>query len=86
MTIYFPKNGDTRSKWVFHGSFDAEGVLTYTDCVKTVEVLGEDGQRSSETQYSDGSGKLSFNNETERLTWKDEKEDVAKDLSFEKTK
>ena len=68
--------GET-TKWVFSGSFDADGKLSYTNCVKTSET-------ADEAVYSDGHGSLSFDKATGRLTWKDEKENVAKDLVFEK--
>ena len=66
-----------KTKWVFYGSFDGEGKLSYTKCEKTSETEGE-------AVYKDGRGTLLFDKETKRLTWKDEKENVAKDLVFEK--
>ena len=83
VTISWPKDG-VRSKWVFSGSFNAEGELKYKDCVKTLERTGEDGQAAEETVYKDGEGTLKFSEATEHLTWKDAKEDSGKDLDFEK--
>ena len=82
VTVSWPKDGET-SKWVFFGSFNAEGLLQYTGCTKTVTRTGEDGQTSEETVYEDGQGSLKFDEATKHLTWKDGKEDAGKDLIFE---
>ena len=74
------KTGSGRIKWVFTGSLDAEGVLRYTDCVKTVEPDGE----AERTEYTEGKGKLFFDRASGSLTWEDEEEKVAKDLIFKK--
>lgn len=85
VSFSWPQSETERIKWVFFGSFNAEGELTYTNCVKSIERRGEDGEISEETVYEDGSGKLLFDLETERLSWRDEKESAADDLVFEKT-
>ena len=73
------------TKWVFHGSFDEEGNMSYSDCVKTVETTGEDGEKTEETVFSDGRGTLRFDRDTDRLTWNDEQDEIVKKLVFDKT-
>jgi hypothetical protein len=85
ITVTWTKDENERNKWVFHGSFDADGKLKYTDCVKTLEKRGENGEFAvAEEVYRDGHGSLSFDAQSGRLTWKDEKEDLGKDLVFAK--
>ena len=86
VTVLWTKEGGEKIKWVFHGKFDDDSVLSYTDCVKTTERTIAGGQTTEQQEYKDGHGKLIFDAETNRLTWKDEKEDIAKDLFFEKIK
>ena len=72
------KNADgAETRWVFYGSFDADGRLRYTECVKTDEA-------ADEPVYTDGSGTLTYDREKQRLTWQDDREDAAKDLIFVK--
>ena len=85
VTLSWPQSDTERIKWVFFGSFNAEGELKYSNCVKSIERIGEDGETSEETVYEDGSGTLRFDETTEHLSWLDQKEDAASGLVFEKT-
>ena len=84
ITVSLPQDETTRIKWVFHGSFDAEGKLSYSDCVKSVETVDSEGKTTQEISYENGHGCLLFDAEKQSLTWEDNEENVAKDLAFDK--
>ena len=74
------------SEWTMSGSFDADSkTFTYTGGTRTNYVYGEDGEIASQEEvYTDGSGTMTFaDGDKLTLTWKDDKEDVAKDMVFE---
>ena len=52
--------------------------------VKTVEVLGEDGQYAAQSQVTGTRGSLVLNKDTGRLSWTEETEGSAKDMAFAK--
>lgn len=69
-------------RWTFHGSFDANGVLTYSDCVCEHYMFDEDGNETVETDYTNGSGSLTYSNGS--ITWQDDQEHVADGSVFVK--
>ena len=72
-----------RIKWVFHGKFDADGNLSYKDCVKTVETMGENGEYGAPEQaYTNGSGSMKYDRGSGYLTWKDGKEGLTNNYTF----
>ena len=84
ITVIVPTSDTERVRWVFHGSFGEDGKLSYTDGVKTVEVLGEDGQYAAQSQVTGTRGSLVLNKDTGRLSWTEETEGSAKDMAFAK--
>lgn len=68
------------ARWLFHGTFDESGVLTYSDCYKEHHVFDEDGNETVETEYTDGSGKLTYSNGS--FTWVDDQENIAEGCTF----
>lgn len=62
---------------------DTAFVIKYTDCVHKNETYDAEGKvTKSETVYENGTGTMTFDKTTNKLTWKDDKEDAAKDMEF----
>ena len=62
---------------------DTAFVIKYTDCVHQNVTYDADGTVSKEeTVYENGTGTMTFDKTTNKLTWKDDKEDAAKDMEF----
>lgn len=78
--IRWPDSVDVAVNWTFTGTFDDSGILTYTNCEKTIIKFDEDGNDTAKTEYSDGTGKLVFADNA--LTWQDDKEDAGSDYQF----
>ena len=70
------------SRWLFHGNFDANGVMTYTDCYKQNITFDEEGNDTTEEQYTGGSGSITYKDG--KITWKDDQENVADGCEFVK--
>ena len=68
--------------WVLTGTFDPNTLkLTYKKGVKT-EYSYEGKKKTEETIYSNGTGTITFNDKKATFTWKDDKEDAGKGLTF----
>ncbi len=74
ITVDYPDDNGNIDKYTFTGSFDADGKLTYTDCVKTHEDFKTDGSSSSYRVYKNGSGTLTYSDKT--ITWENNNEDI----------
>lgn len=67
------------------GAFDPNSLtLTYSNCVKTSYTGDQNGGTANETtDYTDGSGSITFHDGTGiSLTWDDQKEHVADGMTF----
>lgn len=80
--ITWPGSAFDRAEWNFSGTIDANGVMNYTNCSKTVTTYDSEGSGSFYTEYTDGTGKLVFSTPNNSLTWQDNKEDQGKDCTF----
>ena len=62
---------------------DAAIVVKYTDCYHNNIEFDENGTVvKDEKVYENGTGTMTFDKTTNKLTWKDDKEDIAKDMEF----
>lgn len=85
-TVTWSSSAAENSGWTMKGTFDADSLtFSYKDAVRTDYVYGEDGEVASQTEvYNDGTGTMTFKEgDPVTLTWKDDKEDAAKDMVFE---
>ena len=75
------------STWEMTGIFDAEEKrFEYHDCVRTDYVYNEDGSVEKQTEvYTGGHGFMFFEDGDSgiTMTWQDDQEDIAKDMTFE---
>ena len=79
--ISWPSSAFEVSEWVFSGTFDENGVLTYDNCTKTNYVYSQDESFESEVDYKDGSGSITIKDGI--LTWDDAEENIASESEFE---
>ena len=80
--VRWPNGASEVYNWNFSGTFNSSGVMNYTKCVKTIVTFGSNGNDSTKTSYSNGTGSLTIKNGT--VTWKDNKENAGKDVKFVK--
>ncbi len=85
--ITWPDSAYKSNYWAMHGTFDANGVLTYDDCVKTVTVFDEDGNETEENgkqspyiDYENGKGTITCKNGV--VSWVDEEEHIGDGAEF----
>ncbi len=73
-----------RAEWSMSGRFDPETMsVSYTDGVKKIVSYKENGEvASEETEYTDGTGVVSFDAERWALTWQDDREQAAEGMVF----
>ncbi|MBR4455035.1 MAG: hypothetical protein IKS32_02285 [Solobacterium sp.] len=83
-TVTWGSSAWESSQWTMTGKLDTETLtVNYTDCVKKDLKFKEDGTVDEETTvYEDGTGSFVFDGGS-KLTWKDEKEHAADDMTFE---
>ena len=74
VTIGMPDEEGNLDEYTFSGKFDAEGKLTYTDCVKTHETFKTDGSTTVKQVYKKGSGNITYKDGT--YTWTNDNEDI----------
>ena len=78
--IRWPNSVDEAVNWTFSGTFDENGVLSYSGCEKSVVKFDENGNDTLTTEYTDGTGKLMFADNA--LTWQDDKENAGNEAVF----
>ena len=75
------------SVWEMSGKFDADTLtFTYENGVRRDIEFEENGdEKSSVKVYTDGTGTMTFSDEGDvtSLTWQDDKENIAEDMTFE---
>ena len=85
ITVRWATSPTEGHKWVMTGAFDPNSLtLTYSNCVKTSYSGDQNGGTANETtDYTDGSGSITFHDGTGlSLTWDDQKEHVADGMTF----
>ena len=85
VSITWSSSAAEHSEWVMSGDFDPDTfTIHYSNAVKTNYVYNEDGSvKSEEVEYSDGTGRIRFSNETPlSCTWENEKESEQGALEF----
>ena len=80
--VRWPNSAEEVYNWNFSGTFDDDGVMNYTGCEKTIITFDENGNDISNTEYTDGTGKLIYKDNI--LTWQDDKDNAGNDAKFEK--
>ena len=80
--VRWPDSSSEVYNWNFTGTFNSNGVMNYTKCVKTIITFDENDNDSLKTSYTNGTGTLTVKNGT--VTWKDNKENAGKDVKFVK--
>ena len=80
--INWSSSAAEKSRWLFHGNFDANGVMTYTDCYKQNITFDEEGNDTTVEQYTGGSGSITYKDG--KITWQDDQENVADGCEFVK--
>lgn len=72
------------AEWDFTGEFNGRQVLYYTDCMKTHIIYNQDGERTEEIEYTNGTGHLQIAEEGTKtgLVWVDDVENAAEDAFF----
>ena len=80
--VRWPNSASEVYNWNFTGTFNSNGVMNYTKCVKTIITFDENDNDSLKTSYTNGTGTLTVKNGT--VTWKDNKENAGKDVKFVK--
>ena len=69
VTITWASSASESSTWTFAGAFDANGVLQYSDAVKSDSSYAADGTASIVTSHT--SGRLSYSSSPAGLYWSD---------------
>ena len=84
ITVDWGSSAAERAEWVMKGTFDTENLkVEYSGGTKSTAVFKEDGTVESETvEYSDGTGVITFTENPLSVTWQDDKEHIADDLTF----
>ena len=80
--VRWPNSAAEVYNWNFTGTFNSNGVMNYTKCVKTIITFDENDNDSLKTSYTNGTGSLTIKNGT--ITWKDNKENAGEDVKFVK--
>ncbi len=80
--VYWSSSAFEHCEWTFTGTFNENGVLNYTDCVKTTITFDEDQNESTVTNYTEGTGALTMTDEG--LIWQDNVENCADGAIFAK--
>ena len=80
--INWSGSASEKARWLFHGNFDANGYMSYTDCYKQHYVYDESGEATITEEYTNGSGSIQCTNGS--ITWADAQEDVANGCGFVK--
>ena len=84
ITVDWGSSAAERAEWVMKGTFNTENLkVEYSGGTKSVTVFKEDGTVESETvEYTDGTGVITFADNPLSVTWQDDKEHIADDLTF----
>ena len=84
VTVMWPVSNGEVNCWTMTGKLDTETLtVEYTDGVHKTLVYGEDGKIASETGiYENGKGRVIFRQADNTVTWIDEQDHVADELSF----
>ena len=80
--INWSGSASEKARWLFHGNFDANGYMSYTDCYKQNYVYDESGEATITEEYTNGSGSIQCTNGS--ITWADAQEDIANGCVFVK--
>ena len=86
ITVEWPSSAAESSVWTMSGTFDAKTLsVKYTDGKRVDYTYDDSGKVTDEnTVYTDGTGTFTFKDATKLVvTWKDDKEHVADDMTFE---
>ena len=71
VSVRWPNSAFAFSSWSFAGVFDANGVMRYTNAVKTVATFDDNGMESIDTVYTNGAGTLTYFPSSDTLFWDD---------------
>jgi hypothetical protein len=84
VTVMWPVSNGEVNCWTMTGKLDTETLtVDYTDGVHKTLLYGEDGKIASETGiYENGKGRVIFQQTPNTVTWIDEQDHVADELSF----
>ena len=84
VTVNWAGSAWENSEWSMSGPFNQKDrTIEYHDCVKKEVTYDDDGEiKSSEEVYTGGHGFLTFG-EDGTLTWQEDQEHVADDMTFE---
>ena len=74
VSVSWPNGYAQRYSWFFTGHFDANGVLEYSDCIKTITNFDVNGTGTDTTEYTNGTGKLEATGDG-MLYWTDNMEE-----------
>ena len=83
--ITWPNGAAENNVWSFSGTFDADGIMSYTNASKTVTTYDSEGTGVFTTAYTDGTGKLVYSANGNSLYWTDNKESAGDGTSFFKS-
>ena len=76
ITITWASSAAEASEWTINGTFDPDTLtVNYSNAVKTNLVYREDGSvKTEDVEYSDGSGRIVFRDDTLSCTWENDNE------------
>ncbi len=76
ITITWASSAAEASEWTINGTFDPDTLtVNYSNAVKTNLVYREDGSvKTEDVEYSDGSGRIVFHDDTLSCTWENDNE------------
>ena len=80
--IRWPGSYNESAEWTFTGTFDFNGLLRYSDCVKKTTTYDEAGKGTSVTNYTNGTGTLTYSAAGETIKWVDNVENAGNGSTF----
>lgn len=79
--VHWASSASEYSEWSMSGVYDESTMtVSYTDCVKITTVYDENGTPTQTTEYTDGTGTITFNGLS--ITWSDDMEGAADGYDF----
>ena len=84
ITVHWADSAMKSVDWTFQGTFNASGLLQYTNCTKTTTEYNATGGGIKTTNYQNGTGYLYYVNGV--LYWYDNQENAANNCYFVKVK
>lgn len=83
-TVHWSSGAEEYTTWTMSGTFDEKTkTVKYTNGKKVNTTTGDDGKTTDETVYTDGAGTITFSDKDGlSLTWTDNEEHVADDMTF----